>query len=163
MDDGITLRHERVDRLSGAGGTVAEFGRVDYLLGAILMFENVLQLLQERFGVVLAVFQDTDDLARDTGKLGTATPDLGEIFGAGVEDLNGTSLGNHTHVPPCTGLFYSPTLMEGRPIVQPGTDAQRCVLACSALLRHGLQAAGKVQPHPGTSHGQDVLDKPGDS
>src|SRR5215467_10668321 len=138
MDDGITLRHESVDRLNGAGGAVAEFGRIDYLLGAVLIFENVLQLLQERLGVVLAVFQDTDDLASDTGKLGTATPDLGEIFGAGVKDLNGTSLGNHTHVPPCTGLFYSHTLMEDRVIVQPHMDAQRCVLACAALLRCGL-------------------------
>src|SRR5262249_28778997 len=96
VDDGIALRHQCVDRLRGAGGTVAEFSRVDHLPSPILLFQDFLQLLQESIGVVLAIFQETDDLAGDAGKLSAAAPCLGELFGAGVKDLDGTGLINHT-------------------------------------------------------------------
>jgi len=42
MDDGIALHHQRVDGLSGAGGTVAKLGRVDDLLDPVRLFQNVL-------------------------------------------------------------------------------------------------------------------------
>ena len=42
VNDGIALRHQRINRLSGAGGAIAELGRVDYLLGPILLFQDFL-------------------------------------------------------------------------------------------------------------------------
>ena len=42
VDDGITLQHQRVDRLSGTGGAVAELGRVDDFLDPIRLFQDFL-------------------------------------------------------------------------------------------------------------------------
>ena len=40
VNNGITLRHQRVDRLRGAGGTVTELGSVDHPLDPVLLFED---------------------------------------------------------------------------------------------------------------------------
>jgi hypothetical protein len=45
MNDGITLRHQRVDRLLGAGGTITKLGGVNHPLDPILQFEDFVQLL----------------------------------------------------------------------------------------------------------------------
>ena len=38
VDDGITLQHQRLERLRGTGGAVAELGRVDDLCDPIFLF-----------------------------------------------------------------------------------------------------------------------------
>lgn len=42
VDNGITLQHQRVERLCGTGGAIAKLGRVDDLLDPICLFQNVL-------------------------------------------------------------------------------------------------------------------------
>ncbi len=100
VDNGITLLHQRLNRLRGAGGAVGELAGVDDLLDAVLLLQDVLQLVQERIRVVLPVFEHTDDLALQAGQCGTAALDLGEIFRTGIENLDLTCWGRHGHVPP---------------------------------------------------------------
>src|SRR5262249_31408100 len=59
VNDGITLRYQRVDRLLGAGGAITKLGGIDHALDPILLFEDFVQLLQKGIGVVLAVFQES--------------------------------------------------------------------------------------------------------
>jgi hypothetical protein len=40
VNDGITLRHQRVDRLLGAGGTITELGGVDHALDPVLLCKD---------------------------------------------------------------------------------------------------------------------------
>jgi hypothetical protein len=67
VNDGITLPHQRIDRLLSAGGAITKLGGVDHALDPVLLFEDFVQLLQEGIRVVLAVFQEPDDFAGDTG------------------------------------------------------------------------------------------------
>jgi len=45
VNDGITLRHQRVDRLLCARGTITKLGGVDHPLDPVLQFEDFVQLL----------------------------------------------------------------------------------------------------------------------
>jgi hypothetical protein len=62
------------------------------------------QLLQEGIRVVLAVFQEPDDFAGNTGQRGTGVPDLGRLFRTGIQDVNRLDVGNHT---PCPSLHIT--------------------------------------------------------
>src|SRR5262245_12524141 len=77
VNDGITLRHQRGDRLLGARGAITKLGGIDHALDPILLFEDFVQLLQEGIRVILAVFQEPDDFASDTGHRSTGATDLG--------------------------------------------------------------------------------------
>jgi hypothetical protein len=45
VNDGITLRHQRVDRLLGARGAITKLGGIDHPLDPIRLFEDFVQLL----------------------------------------------------------------------------------------------------------------------
>jgi hypothetical protein len=45
VNDGITLRHQRGDRLLGAGGAITKLGGIDHALDPVLQFEDFVQLL----------------------------------------------------------------------------------------------------------------------
>src|SRR5215467_12947697 len=102
VNDGITLRYQRGDRLLDARSAIAKLGGIDHALDPVFLFEDFVQLLQEGIRVVLAVFQESDDFADDTGQHSTGVPNLGRLFRAGIQDVNRLGVGNHT---PCSSLY----------------------------------------------------------
>jgi hypothetical protein len=94
----VALFGQRIQGFPGAGRAIAELGGVYHFLSAVILHEDLLQLLEEGICVVLPVFQKTDHFALEAGKVGIKTYLLGHVFSARVQDLDG-------RIPGCYGGY----------------------------------------------------------